>query len=298
MRALAAFIMRGRGQAALAIAALTILSWAFAPANLLSGAAVALPTLRRGTWEGGGSLALAAPLVVLVGGFLLGSPLEAAGYALALWIPVWLIAVLLRESGQLAVALAGAAILGLLVIMGIYGFVDDPAGLWLDELRRLARPVLEQNHSEAETEVLWRGIMGLSRYLVGAIAAGSVLSVVLSLLIGRWWQALLFNPGGFRREFLDLRLPPVSGYLWLALLVLAWITGSELGGNLTMPSFVPFLLTGFAVLHALFSRSSAGGFWLVGMYLALIFVSPLIMVVMLIGFSDLWINWRCRFSKT
>lgn len=298
MRALAAFIMRGRGQAVLAIAALTLLSWAFAPANLLSGAAVALPTLRRGMREGGIILALAVPLVVLAGGFLLGSPLDTTGYALALWIPVWLIAALLRESGRLTVALAGTSILGLLVVVGIYGIVEDPASLWSSEMQHLAQPVPEQSHSEAEAEALWRSLVGISRYLVGIIAAGSVLSVVLSLLIGRWWQALLFNPGGFRREFLDLRLLPVSGYLWLVLLMFAWITGSELGTNLAIPSFVPFLLTGFAVLHALFSRSSAGGFWLVGMYLALIFASPLIMVVMLIGFSDPWMDWRYRFSKT
>lgn len=283
------------------IAALTILSWAFSPANLVSGAAVALPTLRRGVREGAIALIMALPAVAIAGGLLLGRAMDTAGYALALWIPVWFTAALLRASGQLAVAIVGAAVLGLLIVIGIYVIVDDPAALWLDEIRRLAQPLLEQSHSADEAEALWRSIAGLSRFLVGAIAAGSTLSIALSLLIGRWWQALLFNPGGFRLEFQGLRMPPTAAYLWLALAVFAWMAntaGSELGANLAIPLFVPFLLTGFAVPHALLSRSTSGGFWLVGMYMALMFVSPLIVLIMLIGFSDPWMDWRRRLLQT
>lgn len=298
MRALAAFIMKGRAQAVPALVGLTVLSWNFSLVSLLSTAAVALPTLRRGTLEGALLMALAIGPVALAGWLLLANPIQAAGYTLLLWVPIWIIAVILRESGQLAVALAGAVGLGMLMILGIYLISDDPAGLWLEELRKFLRPMLEQPRSAQEAETMARNMTAFAHYLTGMVAAGSALTVSLSLLIARWWQAVLFNPGGFRAEFHALRLPSLAAYLWLALLAVAWTAGgglAEIAGNLAIPLFVPYMLAGFAVLHALLAGGS--GFWLVGIYVGLLFASPLVLVIVLIGFTDTWINWRRRLAK-
>ncbi|MGZ8217943.1 hypothetical protein [Methylomagnum sp.] len=298
MRALAAFVMKGRAQAVPALVGLTVLSWSFSLISLLSTAAVALPTLRKGALEGAVLMVLAAVPVAFAGWLLLGSPWQAAGYTLMLWVPVWLAAVILRESGQLPVALGSAAGLGMLMVLGVYVISDDPAGLWVEELRKFLRPLLEQPRSATEAEAMSRSLAAFAHYLTGMVAAGSVLILTLGLLIARWWQATLFNPGGFRAEFLALRLPSPAAYLWLALLAVAWTTGggmAEIAANLAIPLFVPYLLAGFAVLHALFAGGN--GFWLVGIYMAVLFVSPLIMVIALIGFSDTWINWRKRLSR-
>lgn len=299
MRALAAFVMKGRAQAVPALVGLTILSWNFSLISLLSTAAVALPTLRKGAPEGAVLMALAVLPVTLAGWLLLGSPLQAAGYTLMLWVPAWLTAVILRESGQLPLALGGAAGLGMLMVLGIYAISDDPAGMWMEELRKFLKPLLEQPRSATEAEALSRSLSAFAHYLTGMVAAGSVLTLALSLLVARWWQAALFNPGGFRAEFLALRLPPLAAYVWLALLAVAWMAGggvAEIAANLAIPLFVPYLLAGFAVLHALFAGGS--GFWLVGIYMGLVFVSPLVLVIVLIGFTDTWVNWRQRLTRT
>ncbi len=298
MRGLAAFIMRGRARAVSAICALTVLSWIVSLASLLSAAAVGLPTLRKGALEGAIVMAAALAGVAVVGGILLGGPLQAAGYTLALWAPVWLLAILLRESGRLAWALAGASVLAMSMVLAIYTIYGDPGEMWLEELRRFSKPFLEKGSAEADAELLRRNFEGLSRYMTGVVAAGSMLTLSFSLLIARWWQALLFNPGGFRAEFASLRAPTAAAYAWLGLLALAGVSGgigAEIAWNLAIPLSMLFLLAGFAVLHAMFSASGNGAFWLVGIYVALIFVSPLIVLVMLIGFSDSWIDWRRRF---
>jgi hypothetical protein len=296
MRGLAAFIMQGRAQAVLAIAVLTAVSWGFPLVSLIAAAAVALPTLRRGAAEGAILITAAALAVAFAGWLVSGSPLQAVGHSLILWGLVWLTAVLLRESGRLALALTGAAGLGLVLVGGVYWVIDDPAGLWRDEMQHMIRPLLEQQPRQEDPELLLRSMSALARYFTGAIAAGSVLTVTLSLLLARWWQAMLFNPGGFRTEFHGLRLPAVWAYLWLALLGFA-TTGAELAANLAVPVAIPFLLAGFAVLHALLSRTGAGRFWLMGIYVGLAIMAPLIVPVLLIGFSDIWIDWRQRFSQ-
>jgi hypothetical protein len=283
-------------QAVLAIAVLTAVSWGFPLVSLIAAAAVALPTLRRGAAEGAILITAAALAVAFAGWLVSGNPLQAAGHSLILWGLVWLTAVLLRESGRLALALTGAAGLGLVLVGGVYVVIDDPAGLWRDEMQHMIRPLLEQQPRQEDPELLLRSMSALARYFTGAIAAGSVLTVTLSLLLARWWQAILFNPGGFHTEFHGLRLPTVLAYLWLALLGFA-TTGAEVMANLAVPVAIPFLLAGFAVLHALLSKTGAGRFWLIGIYVGLAIMAPLIVPVLLIGFSDTWIDWRQRFSQ-
>jgi hypothetical protein len=297
MRGVAAYIMKGRAQAVAAVCAFTVLSWIVSLASLLSAAAVALPTLRNGAVEGALIMGAASLGVAAAGAMVYGSPAP-AGYALALWLPVWLLALLLRQSGRLAWALTVAAGLGMALVLAIYLASGDPAKMWLEELRLLAKPWLERQGSTPEAAMLMQNFELFARYMTGSIAAGWMLTLSLGLFVARWWQSLLFNPGGFRAEFLELRASTAMANPWLALLALAWLSdgvGAEVAVNLVIALSTLFLLCGLAVLHAAFSGSANGGFWLTGMYMALIFVSPLLVLIMLIGCSDAWIDWRRRF---
>ena len=297
MNALAGFIMRGRTQGILAIALLTILSWALSLASLLAAAALALPTLRRGGKEGLLLAAGALPAVALVGQFLLGNALQAGGYALALWLPVLMVAVVLRETASLAMAVVSAMALGLVMVAGIYAVIDNPATYWLAALQQFMQPMLEQRNAGVDPQLMAQTLQAFSRYATGAIAAGSVMTVLISLLLARWWQASLYHPGGFRAEFLQLRLPLLAGYAFLALLALLAVSSgglAEFAANLLLPGLMVYILAGFAVIHALCSRSATGRFWLVGIYIGLMFVAPLVLLIALTGLSDSWLHWRQR----
>jgi uncharacterized protein YybS (DUF2232 family) len=139
-----------------------------------------------------------------------------------------------------------------------------------------------------------------SRYATGAIAAGSVLTVLISLLLARWWQANLYNPGGFRAEFQQLRLPTSAAYVFLVLLVAVTASSGgvhEFAVNLLMPALMVYMLAGFSVIHAICTHTRAGRFWLAGIYVGLMFIAPLILVIALVGLSDSWFNWRQRFAS-
>src|SRR5690625_6353500 len=71
--------------------------------------------------------------------------------------------------------------------------------------------------------------------VTGLLANVTSFTGVLGLMLGRWWQALLYNPGGFKQEFNGLRLNTPQalvcvlaglysflqgqGYMWLAVLL-------------------------------------------------------------------------------
>ncbi len=295
MSALAQFIMKGRNQAILMLSFFTILSWLLSLASLLAAAALALPTLRLGPRDGMIVMAGALPVVAVAGYFLMGSALDAAGFALVIWVPVILVSWVLRVTTNLSAALLAAVGLGSLSVTGFYLVVDDVAGFWKNQFQTLLKPILDQQAQVAGDASIAMTLDVFSRFATGSVAAGSILSVMLSILLARWWQAGLYNPGGFRKEFVSLRLSK-----WLALTVLVSIatilmTGGDFGlfvANFILPVFVGAMMTGFSVVHALLSDNPNGRFWLTGLYIGIMFVTPLIILVALLGIADSWFDWR------
>ncbi len=143
MRSLAAFIMRGRVQAVVAVAGLAALSLIIPLVSLFSAAALALVALRKGGRESSWVLLLSALATGALGAVLTGSVYLATGYGLLLWVPVWLAALLLRESGQLALTLEAPVIVGAMAVLAGYLVIAEPAQIWQESLQRLVQPMLE-----------------------------------------------------------------------------------------------------------------------------------------------------------
>jgi hypothetical protein len=112
MRMLATYIMRGRIQAILVAAAFAAITPVIPPLVLLSGATVALVTLRLGAKDGVltgiGAMVIAMAFFMVVA----GNPAPALNFALVLYIPLFVLAIILRNSMSLARTLSVLAVLG------------------------------------------------------------------------------------------------------------------------------------------------------------------------------------------
>ena len=141
----------------------------------------------------------------------------------------------------------------------------------------------------------------LSPLMCGVVAAGFLLQLLSGLYLARWWQALLYNPGGFSAEFRQLRLHRILGLL-----------GAIAMGLWLIPGFVPpawvsclglvvlsvFLLQGLAVAHGVFGSMPGSQRWLVATYvLLLLFLPQMAMVLVTIGLLDVWMDFRGRFPR-
>lgn len=294
MQALAGFVMRGRSQAALVAAATAVLSLLVPLAGILSAAAVALVTLRQGGSEGlvvGAFASLASGLLAFL---VLGSPLPAIGFALALWLPVWVLAVVLRGSRSLGLVVQLAVLFGLLILVAVRLQTDDPAAFWAQVLEPMRQSLVEGQVLEAAgSEQLVREI---GRWMTSAFAAAFYFQVVLSLFLGRWWQALLYNPGGFGAEMRALRVNRAVGALGLALLLaLAVGIESQWAAELLLLLTPLFLLQGIGIAHALVDIFKAGRGWLVGFYALLILAMPHAEILVAgLGLVDIWMDVRAR----
>jgi hypothetical protein len=297
MRSLAGFAMRGRSQAALVAAVSAVLSLVLPLVAVISSAVVALVTLRQGAREG----LLVAGIAGLGSGVLawlaLGTPWPGLGFLAVLWAPLWALALVLRVTRNLALTAQGAALIGLLILLSLHLATEDPAAYWVGILEPLRASLVEGGViAEAASQAL---IEGLSRWMTGAFAASLYVQFLLALLLGRWWQAMLYNPGGFGAEFRGLRLSPVLGYAALALVGLRrWQPEATWGYELLVLILPLLLLQGLAVVHGIRHSLGAGLGWLVALYVLLVVAMPYAEVLVSgLGLADLWLDVRGRVAR-
>ncbi len=295
MNFLATYIMRGRMQAMIVASSLALLSLIMPPVSIVSSAAVALVTLRLGAFEGLYILICSSVAAGLLGLFTLGNYQFALLYVLVMWLPVWLISIVLREGRHLSLSIEIAVLIGVLSVIGCYVYNPDLASMWQTILAQMitiapdTAPVAEIQHS----------VDVMSHYMTGAVAAGSVFSLLFGLFLGRWWQATLYNPGGFRQEFLSLSTQPRLAMGSLAIAALAVIsTGmlAEVAWNITILLFVLYIFMGTAVLHALLAATKLARYAVPLFYLTMFLIPHALLPVALVGLSDAWLNLRKKNS--
>jgi hypothetical protein len=113
------------------------------------------------------------------------------------------------------------------------------------------------------------------------------------LLLGRWQQALLFNPAGFRPEFHELRLGRPLAALTLGLFGAAMLSGWPPLSNAMLVVGLLYTLQGVALVHAVAFKRQLSPIWLLLFYLLLL-VPLLSQLVMALGVADAWADFRDR----
>lgn len=299
MRSLAEFAMRGRSQAATTAIALALLSLLIPFLSLVSTAIVGLVVLRKG-WREGLVLTLGGCVVLaLVGMGATGSPVITVGFGLMLWLPVALLAWVLRETRSLTLTLEVSLLLGAVGMIVLSFWQADLVSFWNSHLTSIVDLVIDKNDPAYDELSIESILASLSRFMTGLVVTGTLLNVFMGLLLARWWQSLLYNPGGFGEEFLSLRGRSTSAYTSVVFMILGltasgWL--AELALNLCILSVALYLLIGTSVLHTILARKEKKILLFV-LYLTLFMIPHVLIPLALLGFTDTWANWRGRFAK-
>jgi hypothetical protein len=138
----------------------------------------------------------------------------------------------------------------------------------------------------------------LIRDTMSASMAGTYYATAIGMaMLARSWQAGLYNPGGFRKEFHSLRLSPAIAVLCAVTMVL----GPVLGLNsllLAWAAGTPLFIAGLGLVHGVVSRKQWSGQWVVMFYIALVLLGPSLMMLLLVmAFVDSWLDIRGRITS-
>lgn len=282
MRGLAEYIMRGSKQATLVVAvtaAIPLLFW-------FSAAALALVILRRG---------LNDALSVVIWGILPALAWAAMGDLTPLLVILGSasLAVLLRQRNDWAVVVLAAVPLGVLFSVVLQTVLNEPLVALAAQIREMLPEMLAGMNGSLDEAGMAHLEALLVPVLAGLMGAVHAVMALVSLMIGRSWQARLYNPGGFRDEFHRLRLSP---WVSIALLVLTVLGPQWPALAIVAPvASIPLLLAGLALMHGVVGIKKLGTVWLVGLYAMFVFVAQFVYpLIMFLAFVDSLFDFRSR----
>lgn len=300
IKSFAGFVMRTPSTAASVVAVTAIVALIFPPAtsliSFLSGASLGLVTLRLGAKAGLEVMLLASVALAVLALALIGTMSLSVAMLGALWAPLWFLSIILRSTVSLPLVVTMALGLVSLGVWIVHWLVNDLASWWriflMDTFIRIG--------PEPGVSVV-QSIEGLSQVMTGLVAAGILMSLIGNLLLARWWQSLLYNPGGFAEEFMVLRLHPAVGIAALGAMALTQFGPTSLeslGVDLVFVMMAAFFITGLAVVHGLNANFGEPVGWLIGVYvLTFVFPRQMMTILAATGLADTWVDLRGRIGR-
>ncbi|MBL4608973.1 MAG: hypothetical protein JKY01_14240 [Pseudomonadales bacterium] len=281
MRALAEYAMRDRRSAALVallLGMVPLVSW-------LSASVVALVVLKRGAAEG----FLVALWALIPAAYLwyLGD-----GVALPLIVVVFVSSLVLRSTVSLVNAMIAQQVLAAIVALVVVKLNLAPFATLLDIMKQMAEKIDLAKQFDLPVIEAQQYELLVANFYSFSLAS----TAILALLVARWWQSMLYNPGGFRQEFHQLKLPAAVA----AVLVLAVVTaGAESPiAPVIMLLTVPITVVGIALVHGLVKMLGMSKRSLAAFYVATFVLGPYIYLPLVIAvLADSFFDFRNRFRK-
>lgn len=297
------------------LAVLLVFGLTFVPViGTLSILFAALVTLRKGILEG--AMMSAAATLPYVISFIWASH-DPEMVKIAIWMAVsvavlsniltWVFASMLYRQASWSNILQVAALVGVLAVSVIHLVYPDIVTWWANELTAYytqaakAMSSVLQETAAAPTDAELESINITKYYANGMIASVILLNAMMQLILARWWQAMVFQPGILKRELHNIRLSRLAGVLFVLCLVVSY-----LGNNIVIMDMMPivymlFAGAGLSLIHYCFGLmvSPTRIFWIALLYVTLIFAMPTSLVfVAMMALFDIWLDLRSRVSKS
>lgn len=268
----------------------------------MAGAVVGLVTLRSGVVAGTWAMlfALLPSVALAILGYTQFILIDCASGV----VFVWLAAIILRKFGSWQQLLFFVIILASVGILIIHGFNPDIDQWWQKTYFDLVNEQI-QNQPVSQAEELRRLLSVPPNELNAAVsmATGSFATVLIvfgliNLLIARWWESHLFNPGGLQVELLQIRLPLISALFFALCVVGVWLQW-KIFNDLLPIVLIVFALAGISLVYFLvleLKKSKRTVFFMkLGITAALILFLPFsLYVVAGLAFLDSGIDLRKR----
>jgi MFS family permease len=288
------FILQGRVQAMSVAFILSYIPFLGTIGILIAG----LVTLRKGFFDG--MLVVGATSLPYLLNFAANPSVMQAwlvGLLLASYVLTGVFAFLLRHYGNWNVMLNVAIVIGIVVVGMVHVLVPDIQNQWVVMLNAYVNKSIEMMQQDIPKETFADAINIVKPYATGFVVMLLLLNTILQVVIARWWQAVIFNPGGLKKELYNIRLSYITGFMFVAGMVFSYL------GNATALDIMPvfygiYCAAGLSLLHKLVSSTRLAMLWLFVIYLAIILVFPLsVMVIAVLALVDVSVDFRKRLIR-
>jgi hypothetical protein len=266
----------------------------------------ALVTLRKGPRDG----------ALVVTASTLGSLLQCAIYPassqsemavavilvlIASNVLTWIFAVTLRKYNYWSLTLEVAALIGIAAVIVVHFAYPGIQDWWQTQLSAyLSKATSAMGSEKPDAEIAATQlelVSAMKHYATGLVTASVLFNALLQILVARWWQAVMFNPGALRKELQQIRLSYVTGMLFMTGLIL-WFCHVEISLDIMPVLIMVFFAAGLSLLHYLVASTDFGWMLLILIYMALVWLFPLsLIIVSLLALVDTTVNIRQRINR-
>jgi hypothetical protein len=295
MRAVARFAMRGHWYAVGLVVAGLIFSTVISIFGVISGSLVALVTMRI-SWLAGLRLSVASAFFFCVLEFLMSGQITYASlYISVVFLGLSIcLGIVLDRSGRQSSPLLLLATLLILFSCFFRILTGDADQFWYHQIT----PILEVLQGENSAIFSEQAIVQMSSQMQHVFLVMMFLTFVAIIFLSRWWQAELYNPGGFGFEFRAIKMPKVALYG-------VTIAGAAVTLNTILNSNMPivtdcfiilvllFAFQGLAVVHAKAYTTNLSNGWMISLYVSLVVVPQFVgLVLATTGVADSLADFR------
>ena len=279
MKALAEFILRGRLQA-LVVA----LIGSFFP--LISSAAIALVSLCKGAKEGTLLFLWVSLALVLAQRAGAENSLLTAVSISSLGIMVFTASVH-RVLASWQWTLLATVLVAVICAQGFGLFMGSSVTALVATAQEMLNAVTSEEQTRSSVSLTESMVLGL---IATILAVGSV----MSLMLARWWQAGIKNPGGFQKEFHSFAIDANIAVM----LILVLIAGQFFSKNTQIwadLAALPLFIAGIALVHYMVKLFNQGKQWLVFLYAGIIMLGkPVTLILVVLSLTDSLIDLRSK----
>lgn len=279
MKALAEFILRGRLQA-LVVA----LIGSFFP--LISSAAIALVSLCKGAKDGTLLFLWVSLALVLAQQAGAENSLLTAVSISSLGMMVFTASVH-RVLASWQWTLLATVLVAVICAQGFGLFMGSSVTALVATAQEMLNAVTSEEQTRSSVSLTESMVLGL---IATILAVGSV----MSLMLARWWQAGIKNPGGFQKEFHSFAIDANIAVM----LILVLIAGQFFSKNTQIwadLAALPLLIAGIALVHYVVKLFNQGKQWLAFLYAGIIMLgNPVTLILVVLSLTDSLIDLRSK----
>lgn len=271
-----------------------IASLIFHPFSFFSSVVTGLVVLRKGPLP---ALQVLLSCFLLLMSFVLLAGMDAQTgimFFLIIYPPVYICCCVLRRTESQGWLVLSAGIISTIYILSSHVLLEDVSAWWLRSMEMSFTTFFNNAGNEGHQDIMAK-LPQLAPIANAILASSIAISVIITGLVARWWQSILFKPGGFRTEFHALKLPEMAVCLPLSGLFLLYFSDeykNSAGLDILVVVVVLYLFQGLASVHRTVAVKHMSSFWLVVMYVLLFFLPQMILLVAILGMIDLWARRR------
>ena len=198
-------------------------------------------------------------------------------------------AIVLRQTQSWSATFIIAAIASLSVPFILPLFIEPQ--VFMDQIINVL-----QNDKNSQTQDWVIALKTMVPSIFTMMGTALYIQLVMALVVARWLQSRLFNPGGLKTELMAAR---ISGAQAMALFIvgvgLFMLTPSN--KNLVAIPLLPFLIVGIIIVQGIINQLPTLRMPLLVAFYALLILTPISLFIIGIGLIDPWVDFRQKLNK-